>query len=359
MSNKHASAIAVIAPIAALVLGYTTSASFGRDSGELAVRIFEQRVSLPAASPEDEAASFAARAAASVGLVDSHGRFAEYQETRPVSQAAWEAGFATASCLGEPCEMGTRLKFTIEEIADHFRVVAVEGPASEEDRAQLLAYQEASQPPIGWSFPSVEFNDSGRITGSPVWEGSINPVGIGSKCTPRVINDVGVELWRGTPFDLAPPGAEEERAGEGVAFSALTAELQTETPDVECEQWRGTGWRADGPAQARRHDDDAPGPMHSAIAATARLQWPNGDPPFAHAITECTVVVRDEAGRELGKRSETFPGPASERGAPRRPAFAALEMAVLVPVPEPAAARAADVKCHLITPDDFETGGSA
>lgn len=348
--------VSIVGPVAALMLGYMASHSFGGHPPTIEVDIDSSINAGPVkASPDDRAASFAARAVADAGLTDDAGRLFDYLKTLPTDDS-WTSTFENGGCVDASCDVGAQepLRVTVEQVTvDRFRISDVEGPVLEEDRAKLLLYQERNgDPPSGWTFPAVEVDDTmGRISGSPVWEGTINAAGVGSKCSPVIRNETGAELWRGDPFDLGPPGDEEERAGENVLFPVLPQDLQRETPAVECTSWTGSGWQLEEPAVAHRQDEGTAPGRGANVAVTARARWA-GD-SFMQAFTECVALLRDRDGNVVSTATETLTSPPPQPDS-ERPVVATRGVEIFARTADPGAVRRVDMECRPITADEFQ-----
>lgn len=349
--------VLIAGPAAALMLGYTASNSFGESPAGIEVNVASSiDRDVAGTSADNRAASFAARAVAKSGLADDTGRLFDYLKTEQAG-TTWKATFENGGCLDDSCDLGSQepLRVVVEEMAfDTFRISDVKGPVSEDERAELLVYQETNRRAVGWTFPAAEVDEaSGRISGSPVWEGSINAAGVGSKCSPVVRDSSGTELWRGDPFDLGPPGDEEERAGENVVFPVLSEDLQQENPSVECEAWTGGGWQLEGPAEAHRQNGANDPHGRATIAVAAGALW-DGE-SFMQAFTECTATLRDESGSVVGTGTERFTSPPPQPES-ERPVVSARAVVILAQTEHPDGVRRADVQCHPITADEFEGG---
>ncbi len=338
----------------ALLIGYLISTSLGSESNSLVTSVVFTDYTTRSTSDANRAAAVGGRAAAVAGLTDRDGPFFDYVRVAEVTNSSWDALFDNLACVQTSCSMDARLRLRIEQAADVFKITEVEGPVDEEQRTILLAYTEQDpQTQPGWRFPAAKIDGtSGRIEGSPVWDGPPEALGTGSKCAPRISSASGQELWRGEPLDLGPPPKEADRAGDYVSFSAVPAEFRSGSPSVSCETWRGRGWVPGAPPQAREHQRERPDGTEAGYIVSAQLTWEG--PAFVQSFTQCTIRLRDSAGGVVASTTETFVSPPPQPGS-ERAAFTSHSFARFAAAPSGSATEA-EVECEPINAQDFERG---
>lgn len=352
---RRVSALVVIVGLVALG-GPSALRSLRDDDARLAVTQGE--------IPDSRAATFALRAVAQAGLMNSKDDYyLSYEETQR-TEGGWIAQFKALRCTTTPdvhtCNPiagnGGRTPLEVTVVEGQLRVTGAPEDIPGDKRERLLAFAEAPDPidPHPEHAPVVLRQGDPEADGESLifsvasyWAGPLPDRVLTFGCFVRAYNDQGEVVYESHAHAYESPRSEERRTG-GVLSSGFPAATNATRAEMICERFEGPGWTPERLDVSQKE---------GASSARVRgvLVW--SERGISGVTLDCTVHVYDEGGNVIGQVDRKLSGPwplASDT----RPPFN-QEIDLIVDVPADALATSADVACVLPSPPIDEPGDGA
>lgn len=300
------------------------------------------------ASVTDRAATFAIRATAEAGLLETDGALYDYRGVKEVEIGGWEASFGAYDCeknVSEGrCESLGPARLLVVKEDGRFSISDASGPLLTDSKRQtLLQFQRPDDRlEAGFEFLDVsvvKYPDVTALQGSATWIGPI-PIDDGyvSDCHGTVLNEGGDVVFSGGSLTLSPPLSEDLRSGalHPIDVPSNAVSEPGHQAMIVCDLIRTTGWEPLNDPVI-----DRAGSTGSSVLVDLTLVWRGG--PTQDLRSECTISVEDGEGAFMGDAVFKLLGPENDPDGEARE-----DLSLSVSVTEPSLADRAVVSCALI-----------
>lgn len=293
-------------------------------------------------APEDmdaEATTFALRAIADAGLMNSFGDFYAYRSTEPLGDG-WRVAFAPLQCSPPPSERcedapGEDARLDVGVDASDWVVEVAAGPMGEEQRARLLAFRRpavATDPhpefgPVGLAEPSdARAEGEGlQVSVAIYWAGPLPDPRTTFACYLRAYDEAGNAIYDSQASAYESPPSESSRTG-GSLSTGFPPDVDATRAEMLCSRFTGPGWELVEQPTVKPHDEGR------SVSVRGEVEW--SERAIAGVLLSCDLNALNAEGSEIGDTTVQLAGPV-DNGDP--PFTRDLDAVIDVPTAEPVA----------------------